>query len=187
MKEKKHNKRPHAFKKPFLILLVLLLQPFMGSAVASPNECLAYAYTESGNHYFLMKDNSSNFGNNLTIITDCEYLEVSLDGQFFANISRNTEVTISPGIHNLTFENNFFNQTFSNVVFYPDYLTWEYDYLQMMQGLEPPQMVDAGLIDSRTNWAVFIGIVVVWILCVYVYWNLINTFVQRNFIEEVVQ
>ena len=187
MKEKNtHIKRSYAFKA-FPILVLLLLQPFLGSAMASPNECLAYAYTKSGSHYFLMEDNSSNFGDNLTIITDCEYIEIKIEGEFYANITRNTEISIQPGKYNLTFENDYFNKSFSNVVFYPNFLTWEDSYLDMLRSLEPPTMVEAGSIESKLNWAVFFGIVVVWILCVYVYWNLINTFVQRNFIEEVVQ
>lgn len=187
MKElNKNHKRSYAFKVlPLLVLL--LLQPMIGSAVASPNQCLAYAYTKSGNHYFLMANNSSNFGDNLTIITNCEYIEISIEGEFYANITRNTEIYIEPGKYNLTFENENFTRTYSNVVFYPNYLTWEANYLDMVRSLEPPNMIEEGLFETRLNWAVFFGIIVVWVLCVYVYWNLINTFVQRNFIEEVTQ
>lgn len=184
MKEKKSTSH-EVIRRGFLFCLVILLHP-TGTAMASPDDCLAYGYTESGNHYFLLMDNASMFGDNMTIITNCEYIQIELDGEFYANISKSTKLTISPGIHNLSFINDNFTSNYQNVVFYPDYLQWEFNYSSAYQ-FERPEFIDAGLVDVRINWAVFFGIVMVWVLAVYVYWNLINTFVQRNFIEEVTQ
>jgi len=41
--------------------------------------------------------------------------------------------------------------------------------------------------DSREVWASILSIVTVWVLCVYVYWKLIESYVNKNFIEEVVK
>ena len=108
-----------------------------------------------------------------------------VDGEFFAQTSKNTTLVIEPGLHNISLSADNFSQTFSNVLFYPDFLEWESTYqFEMNPEL---QFIDSALVDARTNWAVFFGVVIVWILCVYVYWNLINSFIQRNFIEEVTQ
>ena len=180
MKTKKHTKSLRAIM--FIIWVILLP---IGTATAAPGDCLAYAYTQSGNHAFLIQENSSNFGNNISIVTNCENLTLMVDGEFFAQTSKNTTLVIEPGLHNISLSADNFSQTFSNVLFYPDFLEWESKYqFEMNPELE---FIDSALVDARTNWAVFFGVVIVWILCVYVYWNLINSFIQRNFIEEVTQ
>lgn len=163
--------------------ILLLLAP---SAHASPDQCLAYAYTSSGNHFFLIQDNSSNFGSNVSIVSNCDNVTIEIDGEFYAQISKNTQIPINPGLHNFSLISENFTANYSNVLFYPDYLEWELNY-QLTYLDDEVNFIDAAILEARTNWAVFFGIVIVWILCVYVYWNLINTFVQRNFIEEVVQ
>lgn len=166
----------------FIIWVILLP---IGTATAAPGDCLAYAYTESGNHAFLVQENSSNFGNNISIVTNCDNLTINVDGEFFARTSKNTTLAIEPGLHNISLFADNFSQTFSNVLFYPDFLEWESNYrFEMNQEIK---FIDSALVEAQTNWAVFFGVVIVWILCVYVYWNLINSFIQRNFIEEVVQ
>jgi hypothetical protein len=176
--------KPHMSLRAIFLLLLVILLP-IGTATAAPGFCLAYAYTESGNHSFLIQDNSSNFGDNITIITNCDNLTIELDGEFFARTSKNTTITIEQGLHNISLISNNFSASYSNVLFYPDFLKWESNYrIEMNQDIE---LINIDLVDSRTNWAVFFGVVVVWILCVYVYWNLINSFIQRNFIEEVTQ
>lgn len=180
---KTHEARPRFSPIWFLTVgLSLLLSPI---AAASPGDCLAYGYTSSGNHQFLIAENTSQFGDNLTIITNCDNLTVEIDGKLLVQTSRNVTVGIDPGLHNVSIWNNDFSSNFSNVMFYPDYLQWELTY--QFETNDQKEFVDAALIDAKTNWAVFIGVLIVWVLCVYVYWNLINTFVQKNFIEEVVQ
>lgn len=179
----RRKQKQHRVFNWLLLLVVLLLAP---PATAHAAPCLVYAYTESGSHQFLMGNNTSHFGDNITVIHNCQNVSIELNGQFFAFITTNAKIPISPGLHqiNMTFDNQ--TRTFQNVMIYPDYLTWEANYQFEVLG-EGPQMIEKSLLDTRTNWAVFIGIAITWLLCVYVYWNLINTFVQRNFIEEVIQ
>jgi hypothetical protein len=179
-KQKEHRRFNLGF---WFILGVALLTP---SASANAPPCLVYSFTESGTHQFLVNNNTSNFGDNLTVIHNCEQVRIEMDGQFFALLETNAVIPISPGLHSFNF--TFDNQTmrFDNVMFYPDYLNWESNYqFNVFPNNEP--MVEKSIIDAQLNWAVFFGIGITWILCVYVYWNLINTFTQRNFIEEVLQ
>lgn len=170
----------------FLTLMGVAFLLTLPAAYASPSNCLAYAYTESGSHFFLIQDNSSNFGNNVSIISNCDNVTIEIDGEFYAKISKDTQIPINPGIHNFSLISENFTANYTNVMFYPDYLQWELNY-QLTYYDQDIDYIDSALFESRTNWAVFMGIVIVWVLCVYVYWNLINTFIQRNFIEEVTQ
>lgn len=178
----KNTKRHRAIKRLGYLLVVFLL-PSVASAHVAP--CLVYSYTESGNHKFLVSNNSSMFGENLTIIHNCNNVSIEIDGEFFAYLTVGAKIPIQNGLHqiNMTYENR--TVSYQNVMFYPDYLQWEatYDWNMNMPEVE---YVSKSILESTTNWAVFFGIGITWILCVYVYWNLINSFTQRNFIEEVV-
>lgn len=179
-----NNTLHRVIKTGFWSLLAVLLLTPLASAHAAP--CLSYAYTESGNHQFLVGNNTSMFGDNITVIHNCENVSITLDGEFYAYLTNNARIPISPGLHqiNMTYDNRTFS--YSNVMFYPDYLQWEATY-EFEMFPDQPKMIEKSLLDATVNWAVFFGIGITWILCVYVYWNLINTFTQRNFIEEVIQ
>lgn len=179
----KNNKQLRVINGFWFLLGVIFLSP-LASAQAAP--CLAYGYTESGNHQFLIGNNTSGFGNNITVIHNCETVEIEVDGEFFAYLSTTATIPINVGLHqiNMTYGNK--TVSYQNVMIYPDYLEWESTY-QFGELDDDVDLIDKSILDSQTNWAVFIGICITWILCVYVYWNLINSFTQRNFIEEVVQ
>ena len=179
----RNKKRREAFKGFWFLLSVCLLSP-VASAHAAP--CLAYAYTESGKHQFLIGNNTSNFGDNLTVVHNCDNVSITLDGEFYAYLTVGATIPIPPGLHqiNMTYDNQ--TVAYQDVMVYPDYLTWEANY-DFMINVPDVEMVEKSFLDSTINWAVFLGIGITWILCVYVYWNLINSFTQRNFVEEVVQ
>jgi len=170
----------------FLFALVLLLP--LATAQGPPvddEDCLAYAYTQSENHLFLLGENSSMFGQKLMVIHNCDQVDIYLDGFFEASSSENFALQIDGGIHNITISSNAFNATYENVVFYPDRLNWEFEYRAIEEA--QPQFIDIEIAALQTNWAVGIGIIIVWVLTTYVYWSLISSYVDRNFIEEVVQ
>ena len=170
-----------------LLALVSLLPTANAQGPPVDDEsCLAYAYTSSEKHFFLLGDNSSMFGDRLMVIHDCEEVSIYIEGFFESSSSKNFSIPIQPGITNISIEANGFNATYENVMFYPDRLEWEFDYSLLIQ--EPQkETIDLELSISRTNWAVGVGILIVWVLNVYVYWSLISSYVDRNFIEEVVQ
>lgn len=148
-------------------------------------ECLFYAYTSSENHRFLLGPNTSMFGERLMVVHNCQEVSIYINGFFEASSGSNFSIVVENGIHNITLESNSTQITFQNVVFYPERLDWEFDY-QFIQESKP-QFIDLETSKTQANWAVFVGIIIVWVLNVYVYWTLISSYVDRNFIEEVVQ
>lgn len=173
----------------FVVLVIVgsLLPTVSGQGPPVDEEsCLVYAYTSSEKHLFLLGQNSSMFGERLMIVHDCDEVSIYSNGFFQASSKDNFSIILDPGLQNLTIEANGFNATYENVMFYPDRLEWQYDYEFM---IKDPQieLIELELSQTRTNWAVGVGIIIVWVLNVYVYWSLISSYVDRNFIEEVVQ
>ena len=93
-------------------------------------------------------------------------------------------ISANPGIANYTFITP--HQTIDMTIeFYPDRLQWEYEYQRL--DFDPNQQfisIDAS--NSKEVIASIASIIIVWVLCVYVYWRLIESYVNKNFIEEVV-
>jgi len=171
----------------FILVLLLPTVTAQGPPVDEDEEkgCIAYAYTESGNHAFLIKDNSSVFGNSIKIVHNCKQMEVYADGFFAASSSENFTLSLDSGFHKITLSGGGFNETFTRVLFIPDRLNWEVEYIELQES--KPQFIELEISELRTNWAVGVGIVVVWVLTTYVYWSLISSYIDRNFIEEVTQ
>jgi hypothetical protein len=171
-----------------LAAVVLLLLPTVqaqGPPVDDSKECLAYAYSKSEVHLFLVDDGKALFGNNLTIVHNCDRVSIYFDNEFQASSSSNFTIPIQPGTFDITIQINASNTTFENITVFPDRLDWEYQY-QMVLNFEEPYIAISES-DFQINYAVGFSIVIVWVLAVYVYWSLINAYVERNFIEEVIQ
>jgi hypothetical protein len=120
---------------------------------------------------------------------NCETIAVDLNETFYAQSNfTKLKISITPGIYNITL--NCDNATFEyyNVYFYPDQLQWiqQYNDLNNFQ-LPTIDMIIIEEAESLANWGSFWSILIVWLLSTYVYWNLINHYVQRNFIEEVIE
>jgi hypothetical protein len=162
-------------------LLFLLPSP---AEAAPPDSCLAYAFTESQNHQFLVGDNTSQFGTNMTIIHDCDEIMVIIDESEFTS-SRNFTLVLDQGLHNISLIGDNFTAHYDNVNFYPDRLDWEGQYRFLIDA--DVEYIDVGIAEVRANWAVVWGVIIVWALSTMVYWNLISSYTQRNFIEEVKQ
>jgi hypothetical protein len=174
----------------FLIVVGLYLLPTSTAQDPPADEekdCLFYAYTSSSNHYFLLQNNSSVFGENVNIVHNCDTLEVRVNGEFYASSNNSFEVRISSGINNITIISEDSSSTFENVIFYPDVLLWEDQYQLLVNDRGSSEFIDIDTANLRQNWAVGFGIIMVWVLTTYVYWRLIQSYVDKNFIEEVVQ
>jgi hypothetical protein len=154
---------------------------------SSEKPCLFYAYTISDNHYFLIQNNSSVFGSQVNIVHNCDNLELRLNGGFYASSNLSFSVNIDSGINNLTLITEDGSSTFENVVFYPDVLIWESQYELLVSNPGQKEFIDIDIAELRQNWSVAFGIIMVWVLTTYVYWRLIQSYVDKNFIEEVVQ
>jgi len=164
--------------------LLLLIPPSVAGETPPSQECLAYAYSESESHSFLVRDNSSNFGTVLNVVQDCGTIELWVDGERAAVSNKSVfSYSVDPGVHNLSLIGDGFEENYSFVSFYPDRLEWRYDWIRLNNA--DAQFIDVGKATIQENWASFVSIVITWFLATYVYWQFVQTYVQRNYIEEV--
>ena len=151
----------------------------------SPPDCLAYAFSSSESHHFLARDGSIMFGSNVTVEHNCARVEVYLNGTYAGGTNASTfNVPIPPGEYDILIHAPATNQTWNHSVqVIPDRLGWEYEWIQLQ--LERPTFIDQDDSTRMQNWAAGITALIIWVLTTYVWWNLINSFIQRNFVEEV--
>ena len=194
METKKESKK-NTYGSVFGISVILgvLLLSSLNTIQAEPpiqeNDCLIYGYTSSGEHYFLMRTGSSMFGTNITFVNDCQNIDVYVNGNYTASSFNSSELKINlePGVYDISIisENNrslFFN----NITVYPNALTWVNDYNDWKYPkINIEEYISMTSAIAKENWASILSIVIVFVLVTFVYWNLINSYVDRNFIEEV--
>jgi len=184
MKEKSHM----GLRVFLFITLGLLLLPSVnaqGPPDSQEEPCLFYAYTSSQNHYFLIQNNAILYGNNLTINHNCEYLTIYKNNEFVIQSNNSINMVIDPGIQNITIETNEYTRSYQ-IEIIPDRLEWESQYEQLF--IQPQdEFISINLSNDRENIASIFSIVIVWVLSTYVYWKLIESYVNKNFIEEVVK
>ena len=171
----------------FVALGILLLPSVNGQEPPVDDEkpCIFYAYTSSEKYNFLIQNNSKLFGSEIQIIHNCQYLQVNLEGQFYARSNNSMLIDIGQGFHNLTITTNEQTRNYT-IEIYPDRLEWEGQYTRLFE-MPETELISIDVSNSRENWASILSIVVVWVLTVYVYWKLIESYVNKNFIEEVVK
>ncbi len=183
-KQKKHTALRSYW---FLALGFILLLPtaYGQEPPVDDKPCIFYAYTSSEEYNFLIQNNSKAFGNDLNIIHNCDFLQIDIENQFYARSNNSMFLQIPAGILNLTISTNDDIQNYSIEVF-PDRLEWEGEYIRLFD-IPETEMISIDLSNNRENWASIFSIVIVWVLTTYVYWKLIESYVNNNFIEEVVQ
>ena len=172
----------------FVALGILLLPTVAGQEppVDEEKPCLYYAYTSSEDYNFLIQNNSKLFGNSLRIIHNCEYVQVNIEGEFYARSNNSMFIDLEYGIQNMTIQTNENTRDFQIEVF-PDRLEWEGDFLLLNNFEEQTEFISIDLSNSRENWASIFSIIIVFVLTTFVYWKLIESYVNKNFIEEVVK
>lgn len=185
MKEKNTHTALRAFAFITLGLFLLPSVNAQGPPVEEDKPCLFYGYSQSMNHYFLVENNSIMFGDNITFVHNCEFITILEEGNFLASSNYSVSINIEPGKKNLTISTNEKTQYFQIEVI-PDRLEWEYEY-SMIDYQQPTELISIDLSNTRENWAVVFSIVIVWLLATSVYWKLIQSYVNKNFIEEVVK
>jgi hypothetical protein len=171
----------------FVALGILLLPSVNGQDPPDSQEdgCLFYGYSFSQNHYFLIQNNAILYGNNLTIIHNCDFLRIYKNNEFVIESNNSINMAIEAGTQNFTIETDQFTRTYE-VEIIPDRLDWEGQYEQLF--IQPDEeFISINLSNDRENLASIFSIVIVWVLTTYVYWKLIESYVNKNFIEEVVK
>lgn len=179
----------------WLILGVLLLSFISPTTTAEPPEpsdergCLSYAFTESDNHYFLLSSNKSAFGTNMTIKHNCPYIEVFINGNFSAFTEMDQlKIPLSVGNNDITIISDNYSKNISSVYIFPDRLSWEFDYYEWQnsdQDYTFDELILRSKVTAQKNWVSILSVVMVFTLVTMVYWNLINSYVDRNYCEEV--
>lgn len=90
------------------------------ASVVATNSCYHYLYTSDfdGQHYSLIKNNSVQIGNEVTIISNCEY---TFNSQSTPQFSSDTNDTISISLDTewITITTNNNTYTYNNLTFYP--------------------------------------------------------------------
>lgn len=163
------------------VFMLALVPPQAEAAVGPP--CLAYAYLESDDHRFLIGNNSTGYGSDIHLIHNCGRASISLNGEFLAEGESGLSVNVEPGNYSITIEGE--NQTwmYESFEIRPDRFDWDFNFTFAYP--EGESLIPESDAKVMQNWAAGATGLIVWVLCVYVYWNLIDQYTQRNFIEEV--
>ena len=176
----------------FAALASLSLIPLVQAQPQPPlstDECMAYAFTKSGDHGFLLENNSFAYGTNIFIRTNCEELQLLIDGQPYSTYRNQTDISFafeSPMI-NMTLTSGNFSYYAQNVSIFQDRFTWSDNYIQYMDNQPKLTFIEMGKLTFQENVVSVASIVVVWFLSVNIYWALINHYLDRNLFEEVVE
>ena len=165
----------------FIVLAVA--SPPTVEAASPPDSCLAYAFTESDNHRFLIGSNLTAYGNEINLVHDCGRAEIWIDGSFYAEGETGLSVSVEAGNYTVELRGQNQTWTYSNVEIRPDRLDWDFNFSLVYD--REVKLIPESEAKVMQNWAAGATGLIIWVLCVYVYWNLINSYTQRNFIEEV--
>lgn len=176
----------------FLIWVAILLPPISFNASAEPPDdhaCISYAYTESLDHSFLLKSDKKVFGNNVTIIHNCEYISVYIDGNFSVYTEEKmVNIPIMVGLHSIEITSFNHTNSITNFTVFPDRLNWQLEYYEWQNDINDfsfERFISVSEATAKANWASILSILMVFTLVTVVYWNLINTYIDKNYCEEV--
>lgn len=174
----------------FGCLMVFTLLPLVQAQTPPPSdECLAYAFTRSEGHSFLMENNTIVYGNQILIKTNCETFNVYFDDIFYATYDNVEEASIFyDGINvNMTITSGNYTYEAQNVVIFQNQFTWSNEYQRYTQNLPSLTYIEMGEIVFKENVVAVSSILIVWFLSVNIYWILINHYLDRRLFEEVVE
>ena len=84
-----------------------------------PPECIAYAYSTTDNHYFLLQNNSIMYDSTLIIKHNCESLQLFLNDDLIHETSINSTLYLPEGINNYTIitDNNTYYYQNVNIMY----------------------------------------------------------------------
>tara|TARA_B100000963_G_scaffold41159_1_gene30597 strand:+ start:3291 stop:3890 length:600 start_codon:yes stop_codon:yes gene_type:complete len=177
-----------------MTVILLITSCIIPTAKADPppldGDCQAYAYTESGDHYFLLGNNKTLFGNNLTISHNCDFIEIYYNDEFAASTSNNLlKLPVDMNITTVEIKSDNFSYKVNNITILPDRLEWQFEFYDWQRGdsYSIEEYITISAATAQKNWASILSIVVVFSLVTQVYWHLINAYIDKNYFEEVVR
>ena len=171
-----------------LLLLCLLLTSTASArpVEATPDGCLFFAYTDDLNgHYSMVADNATLVGQDLTVWSTCDdEFTVDVDGAprwgglnvvSFPIPLESTAITITSG--NTTI-------MWSNLTVFPAANFGA--YVEAERALIDPITLSAADLANHEALTVFASSVILWVMTTMVAWRLVNWWVDRYHLEEVV-
>jgi len=170
------------------VAAVLVFAPLgFGAAATHGERCLSYGYvgTAGGEHYSHLVSDTYAFGGELWLVTDCDLLTVTVDGQQVASTNSTARVHLAAGFHNLTFSDANGEQQFVNVMFVP-----MNDFEQAL-GYLPAEQNRGSILFTASDLAFHevmiaaISALILWGLVVAVLSRLVRVWVAYRFVEEV--
>ena len=164
-----------------LLMATVAYLPLSVSA-QEPPQCIAYGYTVTDNHYFLLQNNSIMYNEVLIIKHNCENVEIYLNDDLIHQTSTNSTLYLPEGINNYTITADNSTYYYENVNIIGGSLGWYDDYLEYTNNKPTISEFETQLTQ---NFVAFFTGIIIWILSVNVYWKLINHYVDRNYFEEV--
>lgn len=171
----------------FVILTLSLLPLVQAQPQPLEDDCLAYAFTKSDQHSFLLENYSIAYGDQIFIRTNCDQFTVYFDNVFHSNYTDQKEIMIpySSNSINLTIESGNYSYFAYKVVRFDNEFSWSSEYVQYIEN--QPSLIEVGALTFQENVVSVGSIVIVWFLSVNIYWALINHYLDRNLFEEVVE
>lgn len=130
-----------------VILGTLLLIGLLPSASA----CLSYAYTVDAQtgHRSLLTSDAIHFGTQLTVITDCPSgVTLFRDGEALLTTQNRSFITLDPGLHNLSLEDDRGRTDFVNARLTSDQWLWD----AIVQDPEFKGFYGNAFSDSELTW-----------------------------------
>ena len=174
------------FRVLAVVVLVFLLPQYASAEATNSDGCHFTAYTFDGyNHYSLLMNNSTLIGQELTVDGECGTVEIYSGNLMIYGGSSPAVVTLP--IETVTIKILFENTTFeySNVTVFPTA-----NWFEFIQGLDPqidnPITLSASDFEQGQVMTVIISSIILWAVVTMVAWRLVNIYVDRFHIEEVV-
>ena len=175
------------FRVLAVVVLVFLLLPQYASAEATDSDgCHFTAYTYDGfNHYSLLMNNSTLIGQDFHLDCDCGIVEIYADNLMIYGGDSPAVVTLPLEISTIKilFENASFE--YSNVTVFPSA-----NWFEFIQGLDPeiddPITLSASDFEQSKVMTVILSSIILWVIVTTIAWKLVNIYVDRFHIEEVV-
>lgn len=179
----------HTWGRLTVVLLLGVLASAPTVAASSPPECGVWVWSEdnSGTLFTMMQNGSIMFGERAIIETSCEGpYEISIDGMVTTYTNSSTLFNLQNGRHSYSFEfDNGMSFEFSNVSVYESRI-WAETYYQIEPSQGPVQFFEsAAELQSRDVLIAVGSALIIWCVSTLVLWRIINAYIDRSFIEEV--
>lgn len=169
-----------------MVLGFLTFSPIIVNASAGEPPCMGYAYSADENHYFLVNDNSTNFGNTIFVKHNCDLMSIYVDEEIYQTSSTNFTIFLNEGEYNISLISQNFTAHYHDVFVIDSSLEWLNVYEEIREREDVYGYITTKDGQIMANWASVGTSVVLWCLCVGVYWRLINHYIDRNYFEEVI-